>query len=68
MWQRLSISLFVPLKYNIESGDETIQINQALTNLLLFPEEITRRGNEWRRDTLRLTLDRREVILRHLED
>ena len=67
---RFTFEIFQPVRiiYQAVKEDDEIEIAQGLSNFLFDGTEMTQRGQQWTRDTLRFTLDGKEVCLIQLSD
>ena len=66
---QLDFVIFHPIIINYEPLDpqDEVEIKYGLTNFLFFGQEVTRRGNRYNWDTIRIEVESREIRFTQLE-
>ena len=67
---KLSFDLFHPIftEFGSLNSNDEIEVRYGLTNFLFYGIEITQRGNEYRKDTIKLVVEDQEVRLVQCEN
>lgn len=67
---QLEFRIFQPIIINYEPiyPLDEVEIKYGLTNFLFFGQEVTRRGNKFSRDTIRIEVESREIRFTQLEN